>query len=172
MLTPAASNSQTDFTTVITTPSHLIQKGTPTTPPNLKKNKRMALPQNIGANTSSIAVRSTPLLGASSRSAFRHIHAADFRYRSLIKGISSSSRRPNMGDSIISPLNMCHHYFEDATRTPKKLGEEHYSDFPLASSSSLLMPDLKSIVGFSQQPLAIPLFPRRRYSSYKDSMFY
>ena len=64
MLTPAASNSQTDFdyTTVITTPSHLIQKGTPATPPNLKKNKRMALPQNIGANTSSIAVRSTTLL--------------------------------------------------------------------------------------------------------------
>ena len=177
MLTPAASHSQTDFdyTTVITTPSHLIQKGTPTTPPNLKKNKRMALPQNIGANTSSIAVRSTPLLGASSRSAFRHIHAADFRHRSLIKGISSSSRRPNMGDSISSPLtNMCHHYFEDATRTPEMMGEEHYSDFPLASSSSsLLMPDLKSIVGFSQQPLAsMPLFPRRRYSSYKGSMFY
>jgi hypothetical protein len=77
-----------------------------------------------------------------------------------------------MGDSISSPLNMSHHYFEDATRTPEMMGEEHYSDFPLASSSSLLMPDLKSIVGFSQQPLAMPLFPRRRYSSYKDSMFY
>jgi hypothetical protein len=78
-----------------------------------------------------------------------------------------------MGDSISSPLtNTCHHYFEDATRTQKILGEENNSDFPLASSSSLLMPDLKLIVGFSQQPLAMPLFPRRRYSSYKDSMFY